>query len=100
LGAEIFFTEMTGGTPEEAFRRAVEEARYAFGHSGYTGTIAEKQSFVEIDLPEGMEPYRFASSLIDSSDPRVDDKWGHAGCINISRARPENTYLFFGWASW
>jgi len=27
--------------------------------------------------------------------PRIDSKWGPAGCIALG----DNTYLFFGWAS-
>jgi len=36
-------------TARAAFDGAVEDAKYEHGHGGYTGTIAEKQSFVMID---------------------------------------------------
>lgn len=37
----------------------------------------------------------YATKLIDENDPRIDDKWGPAGCIKAER----NKYVFFGWAS-
>ncbi len=46
MGAEEFFTVEFGRTPEEAFDKAVADAQYYYGHGGYTGTIAEKNSFV------------------------------------------------------
>lgn len=56
MGATTFFTYATGKTAKEAFASAQAEARYDHGHSGYTGTIAEKPSFIEFyvslsDLP-------------------------------------------------
>lgn len=94
MGATTFFTRAIGPTPREAFRAAVDNALYEHGR-GYTGTIAEKDSFVMIDVPEGADPVAFAQALIDEGDERVDDKWGPAGCVMLA----EGKYLFFGWAS-
>ena len=95
MGAEVFFTSANGKTAKEAFNSAVEQAQYDYGHAGYTGSIAEKISFVVIPLPEGKNAGEYADYLIDNCDKRVDDKWGPAGCIKTG----ENEYLFFGWAS-
>lgn len=95
MGASTFFDRVKGRTAKEAFQKAVEEALYYYGHEGYTGTIAEKSSFVMISVPAGKKPEDYANELINNSDRRVDDKWGPAGCIKIA----EEDYLFFGWAS-
>ena len=95
MGAEVFYQEGEGATAQEAFKSAYEAACYDFGHRGYTGSMAEKDSFVEIELPEGKDPSDYAEELINNDDERVDDKWGPAGCLKME----EGKYLFFGWAS-
>lgn len=95
MGGEQFYTTSKGKTAKAAFEKAVKKAEYDYGHAGYTGTIAEKSEFVEIDLPEGDDPREFAEHLVGSSDERINDKWGPAGCIKIK----DGEFLFFGWAS-
>ena len=95
MGASPFITESTGKDAEDAFHKAVEDALYDFGHNGYTGTIAEKNTFVILPLPENSKPYREANRLLDKGDSRISDKWGPAGAFEL---RP-GSYLFFGWAS-
>lgn len=95
MGANTFMTEASGATAQLAFNNARDQARYDHGHAGYTGTIAEKDSFVMIPLPAGEDAHTYANRLIEEGDPRVDDKWGDAGCIPVDAGQ----YLFFGWAS-
>lgn len=95
MGADVFMVQASGNTPREAFNQACEDAFYMHGHGGYSGTIAEKDSYVLIPLPEDKDPMEYADELIDNEDRRVDDKWGPAGCIKIE----DGQYLFFGWAS-
>ena len=95
MGAETFFHKTSGKDAKEAFRNAVQESEYDFGHRGYTGSIAEKDSFVNITLPKGKDAGDYANELIDEGDERIDDKWGPAGCIKLDKGE----YLFFGWAS-
>ena len=95
MGSESFTHQAEGKTAKEAFNKAREEAFYDHGHSGYTGTIAEKESFVMIKLPKGQDAEDYANKLINKGDKRIDDKWGSAGCIKTGK----NCYLFFGWAS-
>lgn len=97
MGAESFMTKAKGKTAKEAFAAAQEQARYDHGHSGYTGTIAEKTKFVVIVPTTEYEklPEKFAEKLMDDCDARIDDKWGPAGCVSLGN----NEWLFFGWAS-
>jgi len=103
MGASVFFGSGTGKTAKEAFNTIVEDAMYEFGHGGYTGTIAEKDSFKVLSdkvYESYKEAYDYAESLVDEGDPRVDDKWGPAGCLKFkSKKDGEISYIFFGWAS-
>jgi hypothetical protein len=45
MSADAFFDIVLAPDPLTAFDKAVEAARYDYGHSGYTGTIAEKDEF-------------------------------------------------------
>lgn len=49
MGAQTFEQFQTGDDVFAAFERAVEAAAWEHGHGGYTGTLAEKDSFVVID---------------------------------------------------
>ena len=100
MGAEQFDNfaygseSITGASA--AFTEAVSMAKYDYGHSGYTGTIAEKSEYV---LVGKVETQQEAYDLMDDrlyGDDRVNDKWGPAGCIEV--AQPAG-WLFFGWAS-
>lgn len=108
MGAEVFTQYGTGKTVQEAFATAAEKAAYDHGHSGYTGSLAEKHHYVEIKIPEDFLPEekrpdkraeRFADKLINDSDERIDDKWGPAGAIVVKKDKDGVTVLFFGWAS-
>jgi hypothetical protein len=95
MGACDFTTTARGKTAKEAFAAARSQAQYDHGHSGYSGTIAEKHEFVMIDVPKDQEPAKFVRSLVQDGDPRIDDKWGPAGCIKLDG----DAWLFFGYAS-
>lgn len=97
MGAAEFMSWGKGTTPQKAFDSAREAALFEYGHGGYTGTIAEKQGFsVLATVNTRKEAVTMANELLDSDDPRVDDKWGPAGCIVV---RGTEYCLFFGWAS-
>jgi len=95
MGADTFICLAKGEDATEAFRNAIQEAYWDCGHGGYTGTIAEKASFIMLACPEGVDPLRYAEDSFNDSESPVDSKWGPAGCI----ALPKNEFLFFGWAS-
>jgi len=95
MGAAEFYTHGHGTTPKEAFKNAREEAQWDSGHGGYSGTIAEKQSFTMIYIPNNSQAMAYAELLMEKEDSRIVDKWGPAGCIKVK----DGDYLFFGWAS-
>ena len=105
MGAEVFATTAEGETAEKAFANAVKQAQHDFGHSGYSGSIAEKTSFTVIRLerlskaapefPTVGQANTYADQLIEGGDKRVEDKWGPAGCIQLG----PTLFLFFGLAS-
>lgn len=97
MGAESFITSARASRVKEAFDAAQAQARYDYGHSGYTGTIAEKPGWVVIQS-EPLDPetaVNLAQRLINDADPRIDDKWGPAGAVPLTTGE----WLFFGWAS-
>lgn len=120
MGAQTFSTTAKGRTAQAAFSAAVKSAGWEHGHGGYTGTIAEKSSFTLIRdsaeevlkrllkepdaekyyprIVEGLQRgdgWAIARALVEIGDPRIDDKWGAAGCIALG----DGEWLFFGWAS-
>lgn len=96
MGACDFFTIESGPSAKAAFRKAVDEALYEYGHGGYTGSIAEKHNFVMISCPPEADPTAYAEDLLARCDRRIEDKWGPAGCIKIPES---DKYIFFGYAS-
>lgn len=112
MGAEQFWTVGFGKTAKDAFQIAREEAAFSYGHSGYTGSIAEKNNYIMIPLPKGKNANDYIDELFEKEDPRINDKWGPAGCIDITKEvkkdfkekkerwpRGKSAFLFFGWAS-
>lgn len=126
MGASTFLCEGRGDTAQKAFEAARRDALYRYGHGGYTGSLAEKQSFTLIrdnptDVAKRLRAYdrltreyreaaardletlsspdvaaqNLAHALLLVDDPRVDSKYGPAGCVEIEKGR----YLFFGWAA-
>jgi hypothetical protein len=54
MGASDFHCVAVARSFGEAFAAARAEAAYEYGHGGYTGTIAEVDSFVAVPLPARM----------------------------------------------
>lgn len=101
MGASEFFNTAGGKTAAEAFNTAVADAQWESGHGGYSGTIAEKHDFIMCSSEVFASPdaaYDFANKLLEEGDPRIDDKWGPAGCIAFKK-NDNIKYVFFGWAS-
>lgn len=119
MGATTFQTEGKGTTVEDAFLAAREHEAYLHGHGGYTGTLAEKDSYYEAQLPEGVTVAEFIRALMDSGDrfergefvkgdrPKwappewdalaqaYDDKWGPCVAVKVAPGK----WVFVGWAS-
>jgi len=115
MGAERFSEEYTlATTVKETFSAAVESALYYYGHAGYTGSLAEKDSYVELLLPEGVDLYQadrdfgaypfvltewmlsMPSYQIDQAYSAYDDKWGPALAL-VSHDKTK--VIFCGYAS-
>lgn len=103
MGAQTFMNYQAGANVADAFTQAADDAAYENGHGGYTGSLAEKHSFVIIaPTPLTRAEARVAArKLINDRDDRVDDKWGPAGAIPIRADDGTDTigWVFFGWAS-
>lgn len=95
MGATRFTQTAKGATAQEAFNNAYMDAIKMYGTEPYSGSIKEKATFIEIDVPSGTDPVEYASSLLREGDSRINDKWGDAGCVKLE----DNNYYFFGWAS-
>ena len=95
MGASEFITRGRGKTAAEAFRAAVEEARYEDGHGGYTGTIAEKHEFKIVTPRAGETPEQTIDRCLGDDAHFCQDKWGACGAV----ASGPGEYIFFGWAS-
>lgn len=95
MGTIDFATISNARGAKSAFNKAVKEARKIYGTGGYSGTIAEKDSFVMIPVPVGEDPKKYANKLLDNDDSRIENKWGPAGCVKVN----DGEFLFFGFAS-
>lgn len=112
MGGEWFEWKSNGVSAQDAFRNAVAQARYDYGHAGYTGTIAEKDSFITIDVPldsiervtditRGTVIRDLIETCYNDEDHFCQDKWGPAACVCLREPEKnrEGVYVFFGWAS-
>jgi len=114
MGSQTFSVTVTvekKTTDADAFTDARQNAAYDSGHGGYTGTIAEKDSFVMIHRAKSSAG---AQRIVDavmghglSDDPIyrqevidiADDKWGPAGAVRYPIDGKTDGIIFFGWAS-
>ncbi|MFJ2752661.1 hypothetical protein [Streptomyces sp. NPDC087297] len=82
MGAEYFSTYQEGLDVREAFQAAAETARDEHGSRGYTGTIAEKNSYeIASRTPLPLEEAeRLAGELAETT---FSDKHGPAGAIAV-----------------
>lgn len=100
MGARIFRNYGIGATPQEAFENSIKALAATLGSEPYSGTLKEKTRFVLLKCPEGVMPNDFVQNLIDNRDPRIADKFGPAGCIDLGPLDDKkHKYLFFGWAA-
>tara|TARA_R100000808_G_scaffold10330_1_gene27477 strand:- start:3112 stop:3387 length:276 start_codon:yes stop_codon:yes gene_type:complete len=90
MGATNFVT-MYGNADKmsvaQAFGEAQEQARYEYGHAGYTGTIAE------------VESYRHYPADVDIDDVLDNDQRVDRSTCGYFIDPDNNAFVFFGWAS-
>lgn len=101
MGADIFTVYQEGEDVGTAFDDARVDAFHMYGHRGYTGSLAEKDSYTVIDWTptSRLEAEAKADSLIHAGDRRIDNKWSPAGALAVRDDDGEAGWLFFGWAS-
>ena len=95
MGAEFneeIFEDMSVDELKQAYQKEVEECLYNFGHSGYSGTFAEKpdleiQTIPNIPNPTEEEARTFA-------DDR-NDKWEASFAIKLDSGK----WFVGGWCS-
>ena len=99
MGALSFCTTENGKTAREAFLLAVGLAEQYFGCCGYTGSIAEKDSFRVIKV-DGC-PKEFLREFFECPEKfpqfieAYEDKFGPALCVESGK----NEWTFFGTAA-
>jgi hypothetical protein len=84
MGAEQISQIITGKTPQEAWREAVDQARWEHGNGGYTGTLAEVPGFFIQPTSRPMGEYdadHLGDQLVGNGKVR---KWEDAALIPIS----------------
>ncbi|MFB7378575.1 hypothetical protein ACFC6U_27935 [Kitasatospora purpeofusca] len=93
MGAERFTTYQDGIDVTHAFRDAVENARYEYGHRGYTGTIAEKEGWQTVtSTPLSMDDAEaLADRIMRDYEHPLQDVWGPAGAIPVLSDRRQIT---------
>ena len=82
MGATEFAIDNFGKDLNDAYNKQVTSDRYNFGHSGYTGTLAEKDGCVLIDRPPRITAGRLVDTIIDAEQwmfwMDTDEKYRHA----------------------
>ncbi|MFC5911818.1 hypothetical protein [Streptacidiphilus monticola] len=103
MGAVTFYLTATATTPQAAFDAIRQEAAAEYGWREDSGTVAMKDEYVLIDtsVRPHDEAMSLAVDLIARNDPRVEDSFGPAGCLEITPTTPGGgrAFLFFGWAN-
>jgi hypothetical protein len=100
------FTEASAQT-KALFIRAIQDALFIHGHSGYTGTIAEKSEYkfrkwVAMTQDDAQTFIRGTAPAWDG-DQEKNDKWGPAFAILIKSSNRKDAKIvavtFYGLAS-
>ena len=83
-GGSDFQEYVNGSDARRCFAEAVQNAKYDYGSGGYTGTIAEKDSFKIVSRTPMTEHQ--ATEYMEANISR-NDKWGPAFAIPIAEER-------------
>lgn len=112
MGATNFSTHVRVAktvSTEDAFRDTREGAQFEYGHGGYTGSMAEKNSLTVLATVATKEQADLIEYGIMHADPlpiyseqaveSLTDKWGPANAVRYSIDKTTDGILFFGFAS-
>lgn len=90
------------GGIKKAFKKAKEEAFYIHGHGGYTGSIAEKETFTLITsrIVNEDEVRDLAREAMHADDDPFDfnsigSKYGPAGALKVRQDGIGETLVYF-----
>lgn len=89
MGASSFFVIVEGKTAKQAFDRAVRDAQHEHGHGGYSGTIAEKHSFVQLPVPAGTTAGAHLERLQKLEAALASEYWSPEQMRFVSRTAAE-----------
>lgn len=91
MGSHSFLTSARGNTADQAYRAAVEQAQYDYGHDPYNGTISTTSGWF-------MAPGR-VRTVDDLEDWALDEteKWGD--CVCMQDPNDSTRWHFAGWAA-
>jgi hypothetical protein len=94
MGAEFNFMviekEMSEDELKEKWAEIKEKAEYDHGHSGYTGSFAEKNDIEIIETEKPMEEKEAEKFIMNNND-----KWGDASAIKLNNGK----WCIGGWCS-
>lgn len=96
MGAAEFTAVSDNDDVSRAFAELTTEARHEHGHGGYTGTIAEKDTYRVFRIqPHTLEEAdQIAYDYLERDTGKFCDKYGPAGAIKLHKG-----WLFFGVAA-
>ena len=112
MGAHTFSDTVIGNyTPQEAYRQAVDDALYEYGHDPYNGTISTTNGFqllTDHPRPGTQAFYKWEEKMLETVE-----KWGHCYAVEIKGAALKRWkeragfkgkkgirgFYFFGWAA-
>jgi hypothetical protein len=97
---QTFIAIAEASTADEAFTKAVANAREEFGDAGKTGTIADKKSFVimqEEPFPTNEAVRSTVYALLEAGDEELEKPGAAAGCLPF-RFLGRLQWIFYGWS--
>lgn len=114
MGAHTFQTTIAGKKllPNDAYDALVKQAQHEHGHDPYNGTISTTSGYVMLHPPKGCQLDVFIRRVLEDGDGSPVQKWGPAGCIEVTGAKATaikkahgldgtraRAYIFIGWAA-
>jgi hypothetical protein len=74
LGGCTFHNTVSGKTPEDAYDKAKEKARYMYGVDGYNGTISTTSYLGKTVIPDDVTCKNFATIMYGGKPARIGKK--------------------------
>ena len=90
MGASNITTTASGKTMDEAYRNAVEDALYDYGHSSYNGSISTTNGVIN-----KTDEYKKDPDGWDGKAEDATDKWGPVWGAETEPGK----FRFTGWAA-